>query len=393
MAKRPGQPGGTPQQWRMYATCPPGAGPLLDWEMRDLGFNYLRCGFGGVSFQGDRDAMMRATLALRTAHRILWVLGEVDARDADWLYESVKRLVRWHGLIPVEKTFAVFATAQDSAFRDSRYVGLRVKDAIVDAVRDETGDRPNVDVADPDIVVRVQVNGTRGRVSLDAAGRHSLHARGYREETGTAPLRESLAAAMIMASHWDGQQPLVDPMCGSGTLLIEAASMARGELPSRLSLGFERWQGHRPKRMEAVADGLRATLLARVAETEPRLFGFDTQRRVLEDAQTNAAVAEVNDLITWGRQSVEALENPCPGEVGVLVANPPYGERLGEIQESIKLCGVLGDRLRAEFPGWAACIMLPSREHLDAMDLPIEARWQMKNGPIDVQVIRMRVPD
>ncbi|MCA9518229.1 MAG: RNA methyltransferase, partial [Myxococcales bacterium] len=176
-----------------FATTAPGLEPFLERELRELGFEGLSRGPSGVAFEADRLGFMRACLSLRTAHRVLRTLGTADASSPEALYASVRRLVDWPAMAPPDKTLAVYATARDSVFRDARLAGLTVKDAVVDAVRDALGARPSVDTKDPDLLLRVGVKGRHAVVSLDGAGKDSLHARGYRRDAGEAPLRETLA--------------------------------------------------------------------------------------------------------------------------------------------------------------------------------------------------------
>lgn len=377
--------------WRCFATTAPGLEPFLADELRALGFDGVKPGHSGVAFAADRDGLVGACLELRTAHRVLWTLGDVDARDRDALYRGTRAVARWAGLIPPDKTLAVFATTRDApVFRDSRIVALTVKDAIVDAVREARGARPSVDVADPDVVVRVAVKGARGVVSLDGAGRTSLHARGYRVDAGEAPLRETLAAAMIMASGWDGRAPLVDPMCGSGTLLIEAGHIAKRVAPGlvRLDHGFERWPGHRRDRLLR----LRTALQARTVRARPLLQGFDVDEAALSAARGNAERAGISGSIGLALGDVRSLDNPAPrGAVGVVVSNPPYGHRLGDDGSARRLLEALGARLRAGFAGWTCCLVLP-RSLEGAVGLPIGQRWPTRSGDLEVAVVRYRVP-
>jgi putative N6-adenine-specific DNA methylase len=245
----------------VFVTTSPGLEQALLRELKGLGFDDLSKGRAGVSLRTDRSGLERLTASTRLGHRVLWQLAEVAAQDGDTLHRATRDAVRWAGLIPPgpdgAKTFAVHATCRDTpAFRDSRFAGLRVKDAICDSIRDQTGRRPDVAADDPDVFVRVSIVRGRGVISLDAAGKVSLHARGYRNDSGEAPLRETLAAALTSIAGWDGSSPLIDPMCGSGTILIEAALARLGVLPAHLSslrpaYGFTRWPGFRADRFDA----------------------------------------------------------------------------------------------------------------------------------------------
>ncbi len=372
----------------LFATTSAGLEPALEAELRALGARGLERVRGGVGFVGDRRLMMAACVNLRTAHRVLWKLGEGVARDGDALYEGTRGVVRWEGLVPPDKTFAVRATVRDSALRDSRWVALRVKDAIVDAVRDARGERPSVDAADPDVRVQVRVARDRVTVSLDAAG-DSLHARGYRTEAGEAPLRETMAAGMLLMSRWDGQAPLVDPMCGSGTLPIEAALLASGTAPGLLGrrFGFERWPGHRPAMLEAVVEEARRR--ARPRPEGALAFGRDRDARVVGLARDNARRAGVDGLTDFAVGELDALAPPPGASRGVLVTNPPYGERLGEIEGLVPLYRRLGAIARERFRGWELWILLAHDVHREALGLPIARQWPMMNGALEVTLAQI----
>lgn len=370
-----------------FATTAPGLEPFLERELRELGFEGLSRGPSGVAFSADRLGFMRACLALRTAHRVLRTLGTADASSPESLYASVRQLVDWPAMAPPDKTIAVYATARDSVFRDARLAALTVKDAVVDAVRDALGARPNVDTQDPDLLLRVGVKGRHAVVSLDGAGKDSLHARGYRQDAGEAPLRETLAAAMVLASRWDGGTPLVDPVCGAGTLLVEGALWSRGVAPGLLRerFGFERWVGHDPAELEE----LRMLLRRRIDVARGAIVGRDTDADALAITRENAARAGVADGMDLALGDVAELAPP-PGGPGVLLANPPYGHRLGARGDAESLVAALGQSLRERFAGWTACVILPP-ELVPLLGLPIERSLLTRNGPIDVELVRIRV--
>jgi len=373
-----------------FATTSPGLEPILVDELRAVGFSTARPGRSGAHFETDRAGLMRACLVLRTAHRVLWTLGTAPARDAQALYGGVRRIADWPSLVPPSSTLAVFATAKDSAFRDARLAALTTKDAIVDAVRDALGERPNVDAADPDLLVRVRVHGKKAIVALDAAGRASLHARGYRTEAGEAPIRETLGAAMILASGWDRRSPLLDPLAGAGTLLIEAALLARDRAPGLLrgGFGFERWADHDP----AVFDAVRARVAAGAVERSAELWGCDADPGAVAMAEANARRAGVAGDLRLSHRRLVDLFNPAPrARTGVVVANPPYGQRMGELNEARELLILLGARLREHFPGWTACVIAPARL-VDALGLRVARQWPVRSGTLPLAVVRCDVP-
>ncbi|MEC9072823.1 MAG: THUMP domain-containing protein, partial [Myxococcota bacterium] len=280
---------------RYVATTSLGLEGLLADELVALGASAVQPWAGGASFEGDRHMMMRACLWLRTAHRVRWILDECQVRNQDDLYPVARRVARWERLCPPDRTIAVRASLRNSPFRDERIVALKVKDAIVDTVRDAVGSRPDVSGKDPDVGIHVRLSGTRATFSLDAAGQ-SLHIRGYRTQSGPAPLRETLAAGALLMSGWDGTSPLVDPMCGSGTLLVEGALIATGRAPGLdREFGFQRWPSYRPKAWEAI----RQEAVDAIHPAAHPVVGREVSARVLAYARDNGKRAGVGDAIRW----------------------------------------------------------------------------------------------
>lgn len=350
---------------RVFVTTSPGLEAALLRELSELGFRDLKKGRAGVSLAADRAGLERLAVSTRLGHRVLWQVADVLAPDGDTLYRQARDAVRWAGLIPAvgaaPRTFAVSATCRDTpAFRDSRYAALRVKDAICDAVREAQGERPNVDVDDPDVSVRVSIVGGRGVISLDAAGRQSLHARGYRTDKGEAPLRETLAAALPVLAGWEPNTPLVDPMCGSGTIVIEAALRARGVLPKALGAlrggwGFERWPGHRPERFKGLAAQVPTGTFAPIAGAELDAGALATARVNAE----RAGVAAGLKLELGDARDLDHIARLAEGDSGLFVTNPPWGRRLGSERDPFELVSEALDAWRAVKPGWRVAILLP----------------------------------
>ena len=375
---------------RAFVTTSPGLEPALVGELAELGFRDLKKGRAGVSLATDRQGLERLTVSTRLGHRVLWQVADVLATDGDTLYRQARDAVRWAGLIPATgaapKTFAVSATCRDTpAFRDSRYAALRVKDAICDAVRAAQGERPNVDVDDPDVSVRVSIAGGRGIISLDAAGRQSLHARGYRTDKGEAPLRETLAAALPVLAGWDLQSPLVDPMCGSGTIVIEAALRAYGVLPAALSglrggWGFMRWPGHRPERFARLLADMSGT--SGDAARGEVIAGAELDAAALATARVNAERAGVAgriELLQGDARDREHIARLARGDRGLFVTNPPWGRRLGPGNDPAELVVAAMDAWREVKPGWRVAILLPDDGTAQALKMkkprlvPLEA--------------------
>jgi putative N6-adenine-specific DNA methylase len=375
---------------RAFATTSPGLETVLADELgalAELGVSRVRRGRAGVGFEVDRIGLERVTMSLRTAHRVLWTLGEVAAADGERLYQEVKRLVRWHGLVPAQKTFAVFATSRDTpAFSDARYAGLKVKDAIVDAVRDATGERPSVAPDDPDVLVRVSIARGRGVVSLDAAGRTSLHARGYRIDAGEAPLRETLAAALPVLAQWQDGEALIDPLCGSGTIVIEAALRARAVLPGlvRQEFGFMRWPGYRAARVEAWRGEAKARTRARL---DGVILGVEREPTLVAIARDNAARAGVSQdvRLVAGDARTMAGVGDVPS-AGLIVTNPPWGERLGDRREVLALLEALAAHWRQR-GGFRAAVLVPDGELARALRLTAQRTFPLEAGGREVMLV------
>lgn len=374
---------------RYFATTSWGLERVLEQELRGLGAGNVRRASSGVSFTGDRRLMMRACLELRTAHRILWEVGVFKGRTPDGLHHRIRKGVDWQHLISPEKTFAVFANSSGEGFHDNRFVGLKIKDAICDRLRDDTGKRPSIDAEKPDVRCVARVRDGICQLSLDASGR-SLHQRGYREEAGKAPLRESLAAALLKMSGWEAAMPLVDPMCGSGTLGIEAAMMARSRAPGLLgrTYGFQSWMGYRSK----IFDAELARLEAAEREVPLSIFLSDHSRNVIHAACANAHRAGVLESLEFSTGKVEQLANPFPeAGPGILISNPPYGERINERIELMAIFAKLGEILRTQFKGWECWFLLPDEELIRSFQLRIGKQVPLKNGPLDVMATQLFV--
>ena len=369
---------------QLFATTARGFEELLKVELTELGATECKIAQGGVHFQADDEALYRSLLWSRLASRILLpiVNGKVYS-DLD-LY-SIVTGQDWLSYFDEKATFFVDFNGTNQEIRHTQFGAMRVKDAIVDYFERQGKARPNVDKDYPDVRIHAYLNKEELVVSLDLSG-EALHLRGYREDTGQAPLRETLAAAIVLRSGWKKGTPLVDPMCGSGTLLIEAAQMEAQIVPQlhRLHWGFDCWKGHN----QDVWDKVKAEAVQQ-AETyfnqnpKPHFYGFDLDHRVLKKAQKNAQNAGVAHLIHWKQADVAALKNPSPDEVGTVICNPPYGERLGTTPALIALYSVFGRRLKNEFGGWNASIFSSESTLLDCLCMRSHRQFKAKNGPLD----------
>ncbi len=376
-----------------FATAPAGIEPLLAMELSALGAVDPKPVRGGIRFQGSLELAYRACLWSRTASRVLLPLAELPASSADALYGGIHALP-WEEHLDPDGRLSIEFTGTCPGIDHSHYGAQRVKDAIVDRFRARCGRRPGVDRQRPDLRIHVLSRDGRADVSLDLSG-DSLHRRGYREATVVAPLKETLAAALLLKADWPAIAaaggPLLDPMCGSGTLVIEAAWIAGDQAPGllRTHWGFSGWLGHIPalwNRLLAEAVERRQAGHARI----PAILASDRDPEAVRATLINTGRAGVADRIRIERRTWAAVEPPT-GPNGLLIVNPPYGERLGAQAEWEQLYAQLGDRLKARFAGWRAAVFTGSPELGKRMGLRAEKTHVFHNGPLECRLLRFRV--
>lgn len=368
----------------LFASTARGLEELLKSELDALGAQDLQVVQGGVHFEADDRIMYQSLMWSRLASRILLPLGEFGVYSDLDLYLGVQS-VDWTTMFGSDKTFVVHFSGTNDAIRNSQFGALKVKDAIVDSFTRKNLERPNVDREQADIRINVWLNNDRASIALDLSG-SSLHQRGYRQQTGQAPLKENLAAAIVLRSGWQPTTPLIDPMCGSGTLLIEAALIASDRAPGllRKHWGFTAWSQFNAALWSEVKTEAQTRARAGTAATEARFFGYDNNGRVLEWAQANACRAGVFELFTFGQQDLLKLKNPLPAEVhGTVLSNPPYGERLDSEPALIALHSQLGRIMKQHFGGWNLSLFSASPELLSCLQLRADRQFKAKNGPLD----------
>ncbi|PXB02455.1 bifunctional 23S rRNA (guanine(2069)-N(7))-methyltransferase RlmK/23S rRNA (guanine(2445)-N(2))-methyltransferase RlmL [Pectobacterium carotovorum] len=368
----------------LFASTARGLEELLKSELESLGAQSCAVVQGGVHFEGDNRLLYQSLLWSRLASRILLPLNEFKVHSDLDLYLGVQA-IDWSTIFSIDKTFAVHFTGTNEDIRNSQYGALKVKDAIVDSFTRKTGQRPDVAKQQPDIRVNVFLQRDMASVSLDLSG-DGLHQRGYRDLAGLAPLKENLAAAIVLRSGWKSGTPLVDPMCGSGTLLIEAAMIASDRAPGlhRTHWGFNAWLKHDAELWREVTSEAQQRARQGLQATTSRFFGSDNDRRVIEIAKANARRAGVAELISFDVRDAAQLKNPLPeGPKGTVVSNPPYGERLESEPALIALHNMLGRKMKSDFGGWQLSLFSASPELLSCLQLRAERQFKAKNGPLD----------
>ena len=366
------------ESFELIAKTFQGLEEVLAQELIELGANDVQIGRRMVSFSGNQEMMYRANFCLRTAVRILKPISHFRARNADEVYKAVKE-IEWKDILDLDTSFVVDTTVYSTEFRNSKFVAYKVKDAIVDYFMEREGKRPNISVANPDLRLNIHIAEDNCTLSLDSSG-ESLHLRGYRTATVEAPINEVLAAALIKMSGWKFDCDLIDPFCGSGTILVEAALMARNIYPGvfRQKFGFENWKDFNPELLSSIFedDSNERTF-------EHRIVGSDINLRAVEAALANAKAASVGDLITVEQREIRDFKKPeMPA---VLITNPPYGERLRP-EDLSDIYRTLGEKLKREFQGGEAWIISSREELFDSMRLRPSFKVPLQNGSLDCEL-------
>lgn len=356
---------------------------LLVAELEALGAVDIEKHNRAVGFRGDQATMYRANLCLRTALRILVPINDFPVRNEEELYAGIKEMP-WEHFLDVEDTLAVHCTLHSPLFSHSQYLALKTKDAIVDRFREREGSRPSVDLERPTIRIHLHVHGEDCLVSLDSSG-SSLHKRGYRDHTNLAPINEVLAAGLVLLSGWDRRSNLVDPMCGGGTILIEAALIA-GNIPPgsyRESFGFQRWHDFD----EELWTTVRAEAMAGIdTANKPLILGGEISPHVARKAESNIASAGLKDRIRIRHAAFADLEAPEGG--GVLIMNPPYGERMDKDEDILALYAMIGDTLKQRWAGYTAWVLTSNMEAAKHVRLAAKPRIKLFNGPLECRFLR-----
>jgi len=365
-----------------FAAVPRGAEEIAALELEQLGIGDVRPGKGGVAFVTGRAGLYNANLWLRTASRVLVQLSVFPCKGPDELYAGVFA-IDWPELITPEMTLAVDSSLRDSALTHSGFVSLKTKDAVVDRIREACGSRPNVNTDSPDVRINVHLHKNVCTVSLDSSG-DSLDRRGYRIERNEAPLRETLAAAVVALTGWDGSVPLVDPMCGSGTIPAEAALLAARMPPGlQRSFGFQRWLDfdHR------LWDDLLREAEAGVRKVPAGLVtGYDLDNRALLLAGRNIAKAGLEGQVHFFHAALQEFQPQ--GDSGVIIINPPYGMRMGADDDLRELYCQIGDIMKKRCRGWTGFVLTGNLELAKYIGLKASRRYVLFNGPIECRLLK-----
>jgi 23S rRNA (guanine2445-N2)-methyltransferase len=367
-----------------FATCARGIEKVLSEELRGLGALAVEEGRGGVHFQGDKALLYRANLWLRTPIRVLVRVLEAKVTSPEELYEAV-RGVDWSQYLTPDHTMAVDCNVRDSHITHSHYAALKTKDAICDQFVDGCGRRPSVDVEEPMVGLNLHIYRDEAVLSLDSSG-ESLHKRGYRPILTRAPINEALAAALILHTGWKGDASFLDPMCGSGTFPIEAAWMAIHRPPglTRKRFGFQGWMDYDVRLWTSLRDDARQHVLKQLSFP---IVGHDARRDAIAFAEGNARAAGVGHFLSFAVSDVRDCRPPA-GPPGVLMVNPPYGERIGEEKELRGLYRALGQVLQEHFHGWKAFVFSGNGALARQIGLPVTTRWPLFNGKIRCELLR-----
>ncbi len=373
-----------PERLQLFATAAKGTEELLADELKELGAQKVRQDRGGVRLSANLHEALRVLLHTRLAMRLLWPLHDAEAVGADGLYQAA-RAVAWEDHLSLSSTFAVEATLKDSEHKHSGFVALKVKDAIVDRLREKLGARPDVDTRHPDLRVMVHLNKQHVSLSLDLAG-EPLNRRGYRREQTQAPLKETLAAAVLRALDYRGEEPFADPMCGSGTLVLEAAQLAARRAPGQgRTFAVERWPSMGPTAKDTLA-GLRAEAKAQERTPPFPLLGRDRDPDAVSASKANAKAGKLDRFVTF--EEADALTSPPPaGPAGLLASNPPYGDRLtAGGQKGMKTFYFKLSESLTRWEGWRMGFLCGNPAFESAFHKKPSARRKLFNGPLECQL-------
>ncbi|MDD5322352.1 MAG: bifunctional 23S rRNA (guanine(2069)-N(7))-methyltransferase RlmK/23S rRNA (guanine(2445)-N(2))-methyltransferase RlmL [Methylococcales bacterium] len=383
--------------YQLFATTPKAMETILTEELQSFGINNIKATMAGVSFHGNLETAYRTCLWSRTANRILLVLSSFAVKTQEDLYNGVQT-INWFEHINPDDSFAVSFSAKNSqAINNTHFGALKVKDAVVDQMRAKFQKRPSINTEQPNIRINVYLQGERAQLSLDLSG-ESLYRRGYRDINIKAPIKENLAAAMLLRSGWPEiakqHGSLIDPMCGSGTLLLEGAMIASDYAPGLLRdyFGFIGWKKHDAlcwRKLRVEAEQRKIEGLAKL----PVIAGFDQNRHTINAALTHIANAGLQNKIHVERRDIEDAKPAESWKPGLLICNPPYGERLGDEQETAELYKKFGESLKAHFIGWKAAMIISNPELGFRLGIRSQKPITLFNGALECKLLRLNIEE
>ena len=373
------------QEFKLIAKTFMGLEPVLAKELTQLGANNVVIGRRMVAFTGDKEMMYRANFSLHTAIKILKPIAEFKAKSADDVYEEIKK-TDWTAYLTTDKTFAVDAVVFSDEFRHSKFVSYKVKDAIVDQFREKTGKRPNISISNPDIRLNMHIAEYDCTLCLDSSG-DSLHRRGYRQESVEAPLNEVLAAGMILMTGWKGDTDFIDPMCGSGTLAIEAALIARNMAPGlfRKEYAFEKWPDFDADLFDRIYNDD-----SQEREFNHHIYGYDIDMKAVNTARLNVKAAGLTADITIEQQDFKDFTQPQ--NKSIIITNPPYGERIST-PDLLGTYKMIGERLKHQFKGNDAWVLSYREECFDQIGLKPSIKIPLYNGSLECEFRKYQMFD
>ena len=373
------------QEQELIAKTFMGLEPVLAKELTQLGANNIQIGRRMVSFTGNKEMMYRANFQLHTAIRILKPIRHFKAKSADDVYEEIKK-IDWSEYLELDSTFSVDSVVFSEEFRHSKFVSYKVKDAIVDQFRERTGQRPNISVTNPDIRLNMHIAEDDCTLSLDSSG-ESLHRRGYRQESVEAPLNEVLAAGMILMTGWQGETDFIDPMCGSGTLLIEAALIAHNMAPGlfRKEFAFEKWKDFDKELFDEIYNDD-----SHEREFNHHIYGYDIDIKAVNTARLNVKAAGLTSDITIEEKDFKDFTQP--NQKSILVTNPPYGERIST-PDLLGTYKMIGERLKHQFMNNDAWILSYREECFDQIGLKPSIKIPVFNGSLECEFRKYQIFD
>lgn len=365
--------------YSLFVSCPRGLETILNQELVTLGCEQIHNRDGGIALTGDLASVYKINLHSRVASRVLIRLTTGHFRNENEIYQLARKIC-WPEWFDVDKNFKIHIEGKQAQINSLNFAALKVKDAICDVFRDKTGRRPSIEKFRPDIRIHVFIEKNEISVYLDSSG-EALFKRGYRSDTGEAPLRENLAAGLLLLAGYNGSQPFMDPFCGSGTLSIEAALIATGTAPGlERAFGFEKLNNYNDNLWQQ----LRRAAQAAIHQPSAPIFGADIDSRLIRLAQDNARYAGMEQYIQW--QVTDALDTRPNGKNGIMISNPPYGVRLSEIQLLHALYPQLGSWLKQHFAGWLIGMFSADRDMPKLMRLSPKRKIPLFNGNLDCRL-------